>query len=462
MSIHKYKILFMFGLCGFLTPFVGNALNLALPFIAKDFDMNVVSLGWVATTFLLSTAVFLVPLGRLADIWGRRKLFIGGTIIFTLTSLLCSVAFSGPFLLVARAFQGLGSAMIFGTSIAILVSLFPPQERGRALGINTAGVYMGSSMGPAIGGLITQYLGWRYIFIAAALLGMLVICMSLAYIKEEWAHANGEKFDLKGSILYGLAVIAMLYGTTMLPAIAGYLTIITGVFLFIVFCILEDITAHPVFDINVLLKNRKFAMSNLATLLNFSAAFAVPFTMSLYLQYIRNLQPNKAGLLILIIATTVAFGSPIVGRRSDHRDPRILASLGMAIDAVALFGISFALHESTPFYLLAILFFCFGLGQSLFATPNTHATMEAVTTRHLGIASSLLGTMRMFGQTLSMGITMLVFSLIIGKIKISSDVFPQLIQSTRIIFFIFGLLCVVGVFASMARGARVPPGEEKV
>lgn len=459
---HKFKLLLMFGLCSFLTPFIGSSINLAIPKIGHDFDMNIVSLGWIATIYLLSTAVFLVPLGRLADIVGRKKIFLFGIIIFTIASILCAISTSGIFILSARALQGLGSAMIFGTSMALLVSMFPPKERGKALGINATGVYTGSSMGPVLGGFITQYFGWRYIFVFATIIAAIVSIMAFKLLTHEDGQSKGEKFDLKGSILYGISVIAMLYGTTLLPAISGYAVIFAGITTFVIFCIIEDKTKHPVFHIDLLLKNKKFAMSNLAALLNFSAAFGIPFLLSMYLQYIRGFQPNQAGLILLISAITMVFGSPLSGRLSDKKDPRILASLGMTIASFGLLTISFILSPTTPIYLIAIGMFIFGFGMSLFATPNTHAAMESVTPRHLGLASSIFATMRMFGQTVSMGITMLVLSLMVGKVSGSSAVAPKLMHATQVTLFIFGLICVACVFVSFARGARCDIPEEKV
>lgn len=460
--LKKFKLLLMFGMCSFLTPFIGSSINLAIPKIGQGFGMNLVSLGWIATIYLLATAVFLVPLGRLADIIGRKRVFTAGIIIFTIASILCGFSNSGTFLLIARAIQGLGSAMMFGTSMALLVSMFPTNQRGKALGISVSGVYFGSSMGPVLGGFITQYLGWRYIFFFAALVSAIVTIMALIYLKHEDGHAKGEKFDLIGSIFYGLSVIAMLYGTTMLPTIPGYIVILSGIITFIIFCIFENKIKHPIFHIDLLTKNKKFALSNFAALLNFSAAFAVPFLMSMYLQYIRGLQPNQAGLILLVSAVTIIFGAPISGKLSDKRDPRILTSLGMTIAALSLITTSFIITPQTPISTLATLMFMFGLGMSLFSTPNTHAAMESVTQRHLGIASSILATMRMFGQTISMGITMLILSLMVGKIEFSKSVLPKLMFSIQLTFFVFGLICIACIFASLARGARSGLPEEKV
>jgi EmrB/QacA subfamily drug resistance transporter len=464
MNRDTYKLLFMFSLCSFLTPFIGSSINLALPLIGKEFDMNIVSLGWIASIFFLSNAVFLVPMGRLADIFGRKKIFLSGITLFTATSLLCSFATSGIFLVTARALQGLGSAMIFGTSMAIMISAIPGHKRGRALGINTVGVYLGSSLGPVLGGLITQTLGWRYIFIVAALVGSIVAIMGFIYLNasHDTAHAKGERFDLIGSILYGISVIAMLYGSTLLPALIGYGVMTTGVLTLIVFGIFENRIKHPVFEVHLLIKNKQFALANIAALLSFCASFSVPFLLSMYLQYSKEMLPREAGFVLLVSAITMMIFSPLGGRLADKKDTRILAALGMGCTAAALLAFSFLLSNTTPLYLIAIILFFFGMGMSLFGSPNTHAAMEAVSPRHVGLASSLLGTMRVFGQTVGMGISMLVLSLIVGKIDISREMVPQLIQSIKIVYLIFGILCIGGAFASLARSTKAVAGEEKV
>jgi EmrB/QacA subfamily drug resistance transporter len=393
-----------------------------------------------------------VPFGRLADIVGRKKIFLSGTILFTIATLLCSMACSGKFLIAARVLQGTASSMIFGTATAILVAIFPPSQRGKAIGINVSGVYLGSSLGPGLGGIMTQYLGWRSLFIMITILSLIVVIMGFAYLTHEKTESHGEPFDFIGSILYAIAVITLLLGTTMLPALTGYLAIVTGIALFIIFCVIEDYIKHPVFDIKLLIKNKAFAMSNLAAFLNFSAAFSVPFLMSLFLQYIKGMDPKTAGFIILAAPITMVIGSPIAGILSDKIDPRIVASVGMALSSIALLVMSSIITANMPLYQIIGLFLIFGTGLSFFASPNTHSAMSSVSTRHLGVAASVINTMRLFGQTMSMGISMVVLSLHVGKVEISNRVLPQLMDSIRLTLLVFGLLCLIGVFASMARG----------
>jgi multidrug resistance protein len=214
---HKQAFLIVSCITAFLTPFIGSSVNIALPAIGSEFNMNAVLLSWVATSYLLSAAVFLVPFGRIADIHGMKKIFISGLAIYTISSCLAALAWSAPVLIASRVIQGMGGAMIFGTGTALLISAYPLQERGRVLGINVACVYIGLSVGPFLGGVLTQYLGWRSIFWFNALLGVLPIIITLWQIRGEWAHAKGEKLDLPGSIVYGLGLVAIIFGFSALP-----------------------------------------------------------------------------------------------------------------------------------------------------------------------------------------------------------------------------------------------------
>jgi EmrB/QacA subfamily drug resistance transporter len=449
--LNKKLLLFMFGLCGFMNPFIGGALNLALPSIGKEFSMNVVVLGWVVTSFLLSTTVFLLPFGRLADIHGRKRIFIIGLVAFTITSFLCSFTHTGTQLIIARVLQGMGGAMVFGTMTAILISVFPKEERGRALGWNVASIYLGSTMGPVLGGFMTQTWGWRSLFYLTTSLGIIVTILVMLFLKGEWCEAKHEKFDLMGSVVYGISLVLLLYGSTALPSMTGYVMMASGILLLVIFCVFEDHLKHPVFDIDLMVKNRVFAMSNLAALFNYCAAFALPFLLSLYLQYVKGMSPREAGLILLASPVMMMLGSPLAGKLSDRINPGIVASVGMTMVALALIALGFLLTFTTSTTFIFCMLLLFGSGLSLFSSPNTNAAMGALSPKHFGVGSSLLSTMRTVGQMTSMGISMLVMTLIIGKVVISKENLPQLIHSARISFLIFGVLCIAGVFASLAR-----------
>lgn len=447
----RRTVLLIATLGSFITPFMGSSVNIALPAIASEFDMSAVLLGWVATGYLLTAAMFLVPFGRIADIKGRKKIFTYGIALYTVTSFLSAIAPSGLALISFRVLQGVGGAMIFGTGVAILTSVFPPGERGKVLGINVAAVYTGLSVGPFLGGLLTQYLGWRSIFWVTMVLGLLMIALVLWKLKGEWAEAKQEKFDLPGSVVYGLALLATIYGFSLLPALWGGGLILVGVLGILTFVWWELRVESPVFEMRLFQNNTVFALSSLAALINYSATFAVGFLLSLYLQYIRGFSPQHAGLILVAQPVIQAVFSPFAGRLSDKVEPRIVASAGMSLTVLGLVFLVF-LDAGTRLELIIAALVILGFGFALFSSPNVNAVMSSVERRFYGVASATMGTMRLTGQMLSMGVAMLILALYMGRTAITPEHYPQFLDSARVAFGIFAALCFGGIFASLARG----------
>ena len=437
----------------FLTPFMASGINVAMPFIAKEFGLSAVAIGWVVTAYMLAAAMFLVPFGRLADLVGRKRVFALGICVNIAGTALGALAPSTLFLILGRAVQGVGGAMIFGTGVAILTSVYPPGERGRALGLNTAAVYTGLSLGPVLGGFLVHAWGWRSIFWATMPIAAAALALTLLRLKGEWAEARGEGFDFKGSIIFGLGLVSLMYGFSRLPSVPGLALTAAGLAAVAVFVRFELRAKAPLLDLRLFRNNRIFAFSNLAALFNYSATSAVAFLMSLYLQYIKGLPPQQAGLVLVAQPIIMALSSPIAGKLSDRSEPRLIASLGMGLSAAGLLLFSF-LRAGTGFGFIVASLVCLGLGFGLFSSPNTNAIMSSVEKRHLGIASAALGTMRLSGQMLSAGITMMIFALVMGRAPIQPSVYPQVLRSVRVAFVFYALLCVAGIFASLARGNR--------
>jgi len=437
----------------FLTPFMASGINVAMPFVGREFGLSAVALGWVVTAYMLAAAMFLVPFGRLADLVGRKKIFalgIGVNIAGTATAALAPSVF---FLILGRVIQGIGGAMIFGTGVAILTSVYPPGERGHALGLNTAAVYTGLSLGPVLGGFLVHAWGWRSVLWATVPIAAAALGLTLVRLKGEWAEARGEGFDFQGSIIFGSGLVALMYGFSRLPSVLGFALTGAGLLALVGFVLFELRARTPLLDLRLFGKNRIFAFSNLAALINYSATSAVAFLMSLYLQYVKGLPPQKAGLVLVAQPIVMALASPFAGKLSDRSEPRVIASLGMALSAAGLVLFSF-LRSATGFGFIVGSLVCLGLGFGLFSSPNTNAVMGSVEKRHLGIASAALGTMRLSGQMLSAGITMMIFALVMGRAPIQPSVYPQFLRSVRIAFVFYALLCVAGIFASLARGNR--------
>lgn len=449
--VSKGIVLLATMLSSFLTTFMASSINIALPAIGKEFAIDAVTLSWVATANLLASAVFLVPFGKLADIYGRKKIFFTGIIIYSFSSFISGLAPGETTLIIARTIQGLGGAMIFGTAVAILTSVFPANERGKALGFTLASTYMGLSLGPFAGGVLTHQLGWRSVFFTCTILSLVAIIIVFWKLKAEWAEARGEKFDIKGSLYYMAGLLCFMYGFSILPSPAGIVLLAAGIAVLFVFIRLEHHVAFPVLDLSQFKKNAVFIYSNLAAFINYSATFAVGYMMSLYLQYIKGFSPQDAGIIMIAQPITMALFSPLAGKLSDRIEPRVVASIGMALTAAGLVPFIF-LSEVTPVYYIILTLFLIGIGFALFSSPNTNAVMSSVDRKFYGVASASIGTMRLTGQAISMGIVTIIFAVNIGKIKITPDYYPGFLVSTHIAFLVFAILCLVGVFASLARG----------
>jgi EmrB/QacA subfamily drug resistance transporter len=451
-------VLLVATIASFIFPFMASTVIIALPSLGKELSLGTVMLNWVATAYLLSSAALLVPFGRIADIYGRKKIFTWGIAIFTVSSLLCGIATSATMLISFRVLQGIGGAMLAGTSVALLTTVFPANERGKVLGIIVAAAYLGLSLGPVLGGILTQHLGWRSIFFLGAVLGSLVLGVVLWKLKGEWTGAKGERLDFAGSVIYVIGLVALVYGFTLLEESSGMWLgvglIAGGVIGLSAFIWWEMRIRSPVLDIGLFRNSRAFTFSNLAALINYSATYAVTLLMSFYLQYrpINPFDAQDAGLILVAMPAVQAVFSPLTGRLSDRIEPRLIASAGMVLNTVGLTLFIFV-NEETPLKLIIGNLILIGFGFALFVSPNTNAIMSSAPKTAYGAASATLATMRQVGMVLSMGVAMLMFTLNnIADVQITAEYYPLFQQSMKTSFTIFAILCFGGIFASLARG----------
>lgn len=449
--VRKRSTLIAATAAAFLTPFMGSSINLAVPAIGKEFGAGALELGWVVTGYLLASAAFLLPFGKAADILGRRRVFQTGILCFLVSSCLCGLSRSIEMLIATRVLQGISSAMIFGTSIAILTSVFPANERGRVLGINSASVYAGLSLGPVVGGALNHNLGWQSIFFANAAIGIVALYF-VGRLKGEWKGTPGEKFDIWGSALYSVGLVFLMYGiSTVADSPWAVPLIILGAATLVTFAVFELRKEFPLFNFRLFIGNTAFTFSNIATLINYSATFAVGYLISVYLQSVLSYDSQAAGLVLLAQPVVMTVLSPIAGRLSDRIPPRKIASVGMAVTVVALLAFS-QIGANTNLVYLVFALMLFGAGLSLFSSPNTNAVMGAVERSEYGVASSTLGTMRLVGQAVSMALVTLVMACYIGNAQLAGAPLDRLIASITTLFYIFAALSFAGIFASLARG----------
>jgi EmrB/QacA subfamily drug resistance transporter len=433
---------------------MGSAINVALKQIGTDFSMSAVGLSWISMSYLLSAAVFLVPFGKIGDLYGRRQIFLYGTILFAITSFLCAIAKDAPFLIVFRVLQGISSAMMISTNMALIIAAYPPQERGKVIGLNVTSVYVGSSVAPLIGGLLTDSMGWRSIFYIVGAISIIIAFLIWWKVEKEVVELKKEKFDIQGSVIYMFSISMLMYGFSKIPSIHAIILTVLGILTFLLFIKIQLKTETPVLNVRLFSQNRVFALSNFSAFINYAATFAISFMLSLYLQYVKGMEAREAGIILIAQPSLMAIVASFSGRLSDKMNPRFLAALGMALSMVGLLILSFINLETSTGYIIFGLI-VLGVGFGLFSSPNTNVVMSSVDKKIYGTASATLATMRSTGMMFSMAIAALSMHLFLGNAKITIQNVPEFISSTKVVFVIFTALCFIGVFFSLVKKNKV-------
>lgn len=446
-EVNKMVLMAVTMTANFFNPLMGAAVNVALPKISSEFSLNAVSMSWVTMAFLLASAVFLVPLGKMGDMWGRKKMFLYGNIFFMLATFLCAVSYSGSFLIFSRLLQGIGSAMMFSSSMAIVISAFPPHERGKVIGLNVSAVYVGLSVAPFLGGILTQALGWRSLFFINTGISLLITSAILIKIKAEWIEAQNEKFDWLGTLIYIPSMTALMYGFSKLPTVPAIFITAAGIIGIVIFIMVEFRNPFPVLSMKLFFENKVFASSNLSAFINYAATFAVSFVLSLYLQYAKHMTPKEAGLILVTQPILMALVASFSGRLSDKVNPYWLASSGMTISVIGLIMLSL-IQKNTPLGSIIAAQMILGFGFGLFSSPNTNMVMSSVERKFYGVASATVSTMRSTGMMFSMAIAALSVHVFVGEQLINDSNVESFIRSSQVIFLVFTVLCILGVFSS--------------
>jgi EmrB/QacA subfamily drug resistance transporter len=450
-SSSQSATLFVVCMAHFLMPFMMSAVGIALPSMGREFTASAMQLGLVETTYVLSASIFLLAMGRMGDIHGRRRVFQLGILVFTLTGGIISQAWSIEAVIGLRFLQGFGGAMVMATTMAMVVSAFPPSERGKALGIAVASVYAGISCGPFFGGMLVAGLGWRSLFYLLIPLGLLTFLVARLKMQQEWAEARGEPFDWIGLLIYGPSILLLITSGSNLGkgwwAWSLLLLANLGLALFLWW---ESRTRHPILNIDLLRHNRVFALSNLAALFNYAATFGVTFFLSLYLQYVKGMGPQQAGTVLIIQPIVQTVLSPFCGRLSDRVPASWVATGGMTLCAVGLFFAANLDAGSSMTQVLLLLIFL-GAGFAFFSSPNVSVIMGSVEPRYLGIASGLNSSVRTLGMMSSMMIITLIFSYQMHGQPVTAETQPAFIESMRWALLIFSGLCVLGIGCSIGR-----------
>ena len=442
-------------LTNLVAPFAIASMNVAAPQIGVEFDASATSLTWIILAYLLVTAIFSVPFGRLSDIKGRRKIFKIGLGLFFVASVFIIFSPSMAVFILLRILQGIGAAMIFSTNLALLVDVFPADKRGGVLGIAISCVYIGQSAGPVIGGFITHAFGWRAVFIVISALAFVSLITAMArFPKEDIIKDENQTIKTSSVILFILSLGLLLYGiATLMQNIWSYFILAAGIVLLLIYVRLETRSDAPLLEVRLFKGNRAFSFALLAVVFNYAAVFSITYLMSLYLQLARGFTADISGLILICQPIIQAALSPVAGRLSDKKPPSHLASFGMACCATALFMFAFV-NEQTPIpYIMAGLFLT-GLGIAFFSSPNLNVIMSSVSSKDYGVATSLNTFTRTFGQVMGMALLSLIIHLTIGDIPIAEVKPAALIYDMRVSFIVFAVICVAGIMVSLQRNEK--------
>lgn len=434
---------------------------LAIPSIAQDLHTNLFLIIWVIILYLLVIAVFTTQLGRLGDIYGRARFYNIGFAIFTLGSILCGAAPSALFLVAFRGIQGLGAAMMQANSGAIIADIFPPNQRGRAYGYTSIGWNTGATLGIVLGGFITTFIGWRYIFYINVPIGIVAIILGLKYIKS-YTRIK-VKLDIGGMITLLAALSFLVYGAADIAGegvrLLNIFFISIGLILLLAFIVIEKNQEFPIIDLKVFRSNRVFTYSLLSSFLQTTGYLATTFIIIMYLQGIRGLSPFYASLLLVpgyVLASLVA---PFTGRLSDKIGARIPATIGIGLMIVAIL-IYLNLSLFTPLYVIMIASVIGGLGSSLFFPANNSAIMANAPRAFYGGASGVARTLSNIGTLLSYTIAISVasvtvsrevaFEVFLGTSNLIGGVAASFLVGLKSAFYVsLGILVIALVFSAL-------------
>ncbi len=436
----------------FLIPFMGSSLNIALPIIQKELAVNIILLSWIPTVFVLANTAFILPFGRLGDIVGRKKIFTYGVLIYTLASFLASVSSSGTLLIIFSFMQGFGCSMIFATGVALLSSVYPSNQRGEALGIYVTAVYIGLFLGPLLGGFLAQNFGWRSIFFFNVPFGLLLFGLIKLRLPGEWRGSAGEKFEIRGSLIYCLSIVAVMYGFSTLHNGLGRLVLLAGVIGVSIFVLNENKSPNPILRLSIF-RSRLSSLSAFALLLMNIATTAMWALLSLYFQDILHLGPQLTALIISVEPLMVALLSTPVGRLSDKFENRIFSVVGMVVTTLGLLILS-QLSYNTSLWIPITGLIMVGTGLGLFSSPTTNKFIGSVEGRDYGMASATLSTMIYAGQTLSLGIMLYIFATYLGNVQITLSNYSIFLFSLKIAFIVFAAVSGLGVIITILIGGK--------
>lgn len=433
-----------------ITTFMMSALNMSIPAMECYFDVNAATISWVVSAYTMTIAAMSLPFGKIADVKGRRSIFLIGIAGFGIMSLINMFAINIIMLIIIRTIQGICAAMIFATSNAILISSYPHSQQGRVLGLSVAATYTGLTIGPVLGGVLQSNFGWKSIFAVSVLTALIAFVVAVKGVPQDVQKcSSSHAFDIRGTILYIAAIILSLYGMTNMTVSQSSLFILgAGIALMIGFFVMESKTADPVIKVSMFSQSRIFTFSNIAALLNYGATFAISYSLSIYFQIVRGYSSDYAGMIMITMPLMQAVFSPLMGSLSDRIRPAYLASLGMGFCAAGLLILACIGKDTSMIMVMGALVIA-GLGFAMFSSPNNNAIMNCVEKSDYGVANSIIATMRTYGQSASMAVLNIITGLVLGHQSFQLASVSDMMVLMHVSFSVFVVICIAGLLFSL-------------
>ncbi|WP_299082273.1 MFS transporter [uncultured Paraglaciecola sp.] len=432
------------------------SVNIAIPDLAADLQANAKMVSWLPTLFILSSVIFMLPASKLADNYGRKRVYAYGLALNAFSSFMCGLGTNIEWVLFWRFVQGGASAMIFGTGVAIITSVTPSHKRGAALGMTAACIYIGLTVAPAVGGWLTDLWGWRSVFLFQVPIVMALLLLIKMRLKGEWRNAEKTRYDWWGTSIFAVFSTSLVYGLSLLPDIFGVLMLGLSALSLAFFIVHQSRSRRPLIRVQMFRESRMFSMSLATSLLMYASNFPLIFIMSLYLQYVKGLSPSHAGQVLLVQALSMAIMAPFSGKLADKFQARLIATLGCVIVACGLLVLSL-MNSTTSIVYIASSLLLIGVGFGLFSTPNNNAIMRGVKLHEVGVASASMNLSRTIGNLFGMSLVNLMVHYYLGDAQFTQAQNPALIQTVEMAFTMsLGFVvvaCVISAFRGTTRTA---------
>lgn len=457
----------------FMATLDASIIVVGLPTVIEDLHTNLVVGVWIITIYRLMITILLVSIGRFADLYGRVRLYNMGFAVFTIGSLLCALAPTAEALLLFRLVQGVGAALLFVNSVAIVTDAFAGKSLGQGIGMNQVAINAGTIVGYTLSGLLigTPVLGWRTIFLVNVPVGLFGTYWSKKRLREIHHSSHREKFDKLGALTFSSSLTSLLLGLTLGGLTSPLtLTLVTlSILLMALFLLLERRVQHPVIDLS-LFKNRLFTTGNIANLLSGLAFAALAFTMTLYFQLVRGYDAYHAGIALIPLEVTLLLVGPVSGSLSDRWGARGLSTLGL-VTSSAGFLLLANINRTTSDQQILLSLGVIGVGVGLFRSPNASSVMGSVPADQRGISSGLRATIINTSIVASIPLALALMTSdipydrlvgIIGQNQLSPMDASSFLAGIQHALIAFAVITLISAIFSLLRGPRTPPGTEKL